>query len=399
MTGILDWFVLFLACSVLGWIIESTYRSLLAGKPIDSGILDGPFIPIYGFGALLVETVDTIFQNHPLGVKVVLCIMLCTLLEFLVSWFYETAFHLRLWDYSKMALNIHGRVCLLYSLFWGILGFVYLEILQDRLLWLVGKIREEPILGVIFFGFTVMFAIKAISSFSELGTIRAMKETLLNRFDGPGLQHILRLGSHGNRRLLVAFPNLIRSFVGVFLREMNRRANLPTGFFPFRKAISILFHGSPADDDWEDWLFFLSIEDLLANKAVQSMADYRHHHVSTLEHALVISQASWYLAEALGLDQEACARGALLHDFFLYDWREKGHTHHATAHAGLALQNANRYFNLEDKEKDIILTHMWPLSDSFFKYRESVLVSLVDKVGSTRDIFSMISGVYEDIAK
>lgn len=168
MKGILDWFVLFLVCSVLGWMLESTYRSILAKKPIDSGVLGGPFIPIYGFGALLVEMVDTLFRYHHLGWKLALCILLCTLLEFLVSVFYETVFHLRLWDYSKMVLNIQGRVCLLYSLFWGLLGLVYLEILQTQLLWLVGRIRDVPILGVIFIGFTVMFAIKVISSFFEL---------------------------------------------------------------------------------------------------------------------------------------------------------------------------------------------------------------------------------------
>jgi uncharacterized protein len=399
MKGILDWFVLFLVCSVLGWMLESTYRSILAKKPIDSGVLGGPFIPIYGFGALLVEMVDTLFRYHHLGWKLALCILLCTLLEFLVSVFYETVFHLRLWDYSKMVLNIQGRVCLLYSLFWGLLGLVYLEILQTQLLWLVGRIRDVPILGVIFIGFTVMFAIKVISSFFELGTLKAMKATLSNQFDGSGIEHILRLGFHVNRRILVAFPNLIKSFVNVFLHEVNRRANLPAGFFPFRKAVSILFHGSPVYNDWEDWLFFLSIEDLLANKAVQSMSNYRHHNGSTLEHALSISQASWYLAGAFGLEKDACARGALLHDFFLYDWRDEKHPHHATMHAGIALKNAHRYFNLDEMEKDIILTHMWPLSDSFFKYRESVLVSLVDKIGSTRDIFSMISGINEDIAK
>jgi uncharacterized protein len=252
---------------------------------------------------------------------------------------------------------------------------------------------------VIFIGFTVMFAIKVISSFFELGTLKAMKATLSNQFDGSGIEHILRLGFHVNRRILVAFPNLIKSFVNVFLHEVNRRANLPAGFFPFRKAVSILFHGSPVYNDWEDWLFFLSIEDLLANKAVQSMSNYRHHNGSTLEHALSISQASWYLAGAFGLEKDACARGALLHDFFLYDWRDEKHPHHATMHAGIALKNAHRYFNLDEMEKDIILTHMWPLSDSFFKYRESVLVSLVDKIGSTRDIFSMISGINEEIAK
>jgi uncharacterized protein len=321
------------------------------------------------------------------------------MLEYLVSLFYEAVFHLRLWDYSRMILNIHGRVCLLYSLFWGLLGFVYLEILQSQLVWLVGVIRDVPILGVIFIGFTVLFAVKVISSFSQLGTLKAVRATLLNRFDGPDIQHVLHMGLHGNRRILLAFPNLIKSFVEVFLQEVNRRAHLPTGFYPFRKAVSILFHGSPVHEDWEDWVFFLSIEDLLANEAVQSMADYRHHHVSTLEHALVISQASWYLAEAFGLNRDACARGALLHDFFLYDWRKKKHTHHATTHAGIALMNAHRYFNLDEMEKDIILTHMWPLSDSFFKYRESVLVSLVDKIGSTRDIFTIISGFNEDIAK
>jgi len=56
----------------------------------------------------------------------------------------------------------------LYSFFWGVLGFVYLEVLQARLVWLVGEIREVRILGAIFLGFSVMFVGEVMVSFSKL---------------------------------------------------------------------------------------------------------------------------------------------------------------------------------------------------------------------------------------
>ena len=73
-------------------------------------------------------------------------------------------------------------------------------------------------------------------------------------------------------------------------------------------------------------------------------------------------------------------RAALLHDYFLYDWHEPGHTAHATMHPVLALRNALQDFELSDVEKNAIAAHMWPLPPGRVpKSREALLVSLADK--------------------
>ena len=79
-----------------------------------------------------------------------------------------------------------------------------------------------------------------------------------------------------------------------------------------------------------------------------------------------------------------------MHDFYLYDWhQEKPYKGlHGFAHPGIALQNAQRYFELNDKEQDIIRKHMWPLTPMLPRYRESYVVMLVDKYCAVCERFS-----------
>lgn len=78
-------------------------------------------------------------------------------------------------------------------------------------------------------------------------------------------------------------------------------------------------------------------------------------------------------------------RGALLHDYFLYDWHEKSDDHrlHGFTHPARALKNAEEIFDLSVVEKDIIKRHMFPLTPVPPAYRESYLVCLADKICSS----------------
>jgi uncharacterized protein len=72
----------------------------------------------------------------------------------------------------------------------------------------------------------------------------------------------------------------------------------------------------------------------------------------------------------------------MLHDLFLYDWRIKSEQHtslHAFKHPFIALENSKKIFNLNMKEEDIIIKHMWPVTLKLPKYFESYVVTLVDK--------------------
>ncbi|MDD3225688.1 MAG: HD family phosphohydrolase [Clostridium sp.] len=124
------------------------------------------------------------------------------------------------------------------------------------------------------------------------------------------------------------------------------------------------------------------IADLIENEAVQSMKRFiQHSDLSCFEHCINVSYNSYLICRHLGLDYYAAARGGLLHDLFLYDWHITKHKNglHAFSHPYAALKNANNYFELNDKEKDIIQKHMWPLTLKLPKYKESFIVSFVDK--------------------
>ena len=84
------------------------------------------------------------------------------------------------------------------------------------------------------------------------------------------------------------------------------------------------------------------------------------------------------------------ARGAMLHDLFLYDWRNSKKElnldgYHAFVHPKVALENASKLYDLNDKEKDIIVKHMWPVTLSLPKYKETYIITLVDKYSALQE--------------
>jgi uncharacterized protein len=135
------------------------------------------------------------------------------------------------------------------------------------------------------------------------------------------------------------------------------------------------------------------VDDILNNDEYKQLGSYTHHRpFTTLEHSLRVAQIAYNwsirLESKLKLDTYAITRGALLHDFFLYDWhhlRPDGARWHGFRHPRIACQNAERCFKLSEKEKDIILSHMWPLTVRMPKSREAFLVSVADKMASIQE--------------
>lgn len=109
----------------------------------------------------------------------------------------------------------------------------------------------------------------------------------------------------------------------------------------------------------------------------------QHGTTSVYEHSVKVAYASVRLAERLGLrvNYRALVRGALLHDYFLYDWHEKGGHHglHGFTHGMQAMRNAMRDYRISPLEKNIIARHMFPLTPIPPKYKEAWLVCLADK--------------------
>ena len=133
---IIDYISYFFIYSFLGWIIETIYAFIIHGTFVKRGFLFGPICPIYGFGAVILLLVTKKMYGKPFQ-KFLIATVLFTVFEYLVSLIFEEIFGLRWWDYSNDFLNIQGRVSLLYSIFWGIIGVILLEKLhpyiQDKI--------------------------------------------------------------------------------------------------------------------------------------------------------------------------------------------------------------------------------------------------------------------------
>lgn len=143
--------------------------------------------------------------------------------------------------------------------------------------------------------------------------------------------------------------------------------------------------------------------DLIKKSGLEKMSCYTQHgDTSCLLHTAAVAYYSIWLAGKLKIkcDKAELIRGALLHDYFLYDWHDgsKGRSMHGFTHPLAALKNADRDFNLSDRERDIIKKHMFPLTAIPPMYRESWIVCCVDKACSvyetfTRDSYPMLRHV------
>ena len=106
--GLATLWLLFFGYCFLGWCAESAYCSVLERKLVNRGFLNGPYLPIYGSGALL----GLLLMQDVQSVAVLFLVggALSCALEFATSWVMEKAYHARWWDYSHLPLNLDGRV-------------------------------------------------------------------------------------------------------------------------------------------------------------------------------------------------------------------------------------------------------------------------------------------------
>lgn len=129
--------------------------------------------------------------------------------------------------------------------------------------------------------------------------------------------------------------------------------------------------------------FWSLARDTILGSRMPMAAEHIHHgDTSVLHHSVAVAYYGWKLARALGIAvrEQELVRGALLHDYFLYDWHDAAPgSMHGITHPLRALHNAERDFSLSDRERKIIGRHMFPLTPLPPSSREAAIVCLVDK--------------------
>lgn len=118
-------FFIFFVYSVGGWCVETVRVSLKEKMFVNRGFLIGPYCPIYGSGAALLDVTLNYYTNHPF-LYFFLSMTFCGILEYVTSYVLEKRFKARWWDYSTRALNINGRVCAENLLQFGFFGTIFM---------------------------------------------------------------------------------------------------------------------------------------------------------------------------------------------------------------------------------------------------------------------------------
>lgn len=140
---------IFFTYAILGWCLEVAFHALVTGKFINRGFLNGPWCPVYGFGASAVlacllplrGSVPLLFLGS---------LLVTSALEWLTGFVLEQLFHQRWWDYSDEPFNLNGYICLRFSLAWGLACLLVVDFIHPTVLWLIARLPHA--LGLVLLG-------------------------------------------------------------------------------------------------------------------------------------------------------------------------------------------------------------------------------------------------------
>ena len=203
------YFLLFISYAFLGLCMEVTCKFIQHKKFINRGFLIGPYCPIYGWGALAITILLKRYMEDPL-VLFVMSTLICSIIEYLTSYFMEKKYHARWWDYSNKKFNINGRICLETLIPFGILGVAIMYGTNPILFKLYNQIPQLVInilTAILFIGFIVdnIISSNIISSINVEGNklIKDNTEEITEK-----IKQVLRQKSWLHRRLINAYPGL-----------------------------------------------------------------------------------------------------------------------------------------------------------------------------------------------
>ncbi len=151
------WYFVFF--SVVGLFVETMYGYITTGiLESRKGLLFGPFCPVYGLGASVLIVSTYSLEKSPTKVFFTGAIV-GGFVEYIISYILEAIYGIRFWEYSYLRFNLNGRICILYSIFWGILSIILLKWIKPLIDNIISKIPKRKIIEIILLIFLIIDAI------------------------------------------------------------------------------------------------------------------------------------------------------------------------------------------------------------------------------------------------
>ena len=166
--------------SFCGWLLESVSKSFWEKQWVNSGFLNGPICPIYGLGAVLMIAVLTPLKDNIILLFLAAFVLL-SFWEYIVGIFLEKVFKTKYWDYSHLKFNFQGRICLKNSLYWGVLGVLFIRYIHPWVELQIGQVSTYLltylniilysifIVDIVFSTMTIIHMESAMDKVNELG--------------------------------------------------------------------------------------------------------------------------------------------------------------------------------------------------------------------------------------
>lgn len=206
---ILWYFIIF---SVIGLIIETIFCYLTTGV-IESrkGLIWGPFCPVYGVGATILIICLHTYQQKPMQLFFIGCI-LGNIIEYGLSYLLEAYYGTRFWDYSYYGFDINGRICLLYSIYWGVLSVALIRYVKPKVDTFIEKIPNQKkiyvtiILLLILDGLATIWAITSYQKRASTKLEQTRENT--NRTSWQKAKTKIEETLFSNEIMVKTFPNL-----------------------------------------------------------------------------------------------------------------------------------------------------------------------------------------------
>ena len=226
--GISIWRILayFVVYSVAGFIIETIFGLLTKGV-LESrkSFLYGPFCSIYGLGAVLMILPLQKFKKNNYTLFAA-GFVIGSIIEYFVSLIGELIFHIKWWDYSDQILNLNGRICVLYSLFWGLLAIYLMSDINKKVDKFIDFLKKKISIGilktaVVLVSVFIVFDLGITAYALQMFTIRIVYDNNLNIAnkqyideqyekiyvkDTKQKEYILKY--FGDEKMIKTFPNI-----------------------------------------------------------------------------------------------------------------------------------------------------------------------------------------------
>ena len=171
-----EWLLFFYIYSFFGWIFETTYVSVCEKRPVNRGFLRGPFLPIYGGGAVMMLFISEPFRNN-LILTYFAGVVGATMLELATGIVMESIFKIKYWDYSRKKYNYKGYICLSSSVVWGFFTIAMNEIIHPLILKGLAALPALPVM-VVASVVTVLLVFDISVSVKEALDLRRLLESM-----------------------------------------------------------------------------------------------------------------------------------------------------------------------------------------------------------------------------